>query len=67
MHRTGWVKHGRLQVMVGLAREAPAQLLSNQLWAGCGSAASWWTRTRAYTASLAASSCIGYLVGLGDR
>ncbi|KAL6760911.1 hypothetical protein V8C86DRAFT_1010253 [Haematococcus lacustris] len=65
--RKQWPLEALRKVHASLARDAPAELLTRQLWLGCGSTARWWQRQRAFTASLAASSCMGYLLGLGDR
>ncbi len=56
-----------LQVLTQLCQEAPCHLVAQEVWGGCGSAAAWWGRQRCYTNSLAASSIVGYLLGLGDR
>lgn len=55
------------QVHDHLARQAPANLLSQELWAASANAAHWWHMHRTYTSSLAMSSVAGYLLGLGDR
>ncbi len=51
----------------GPAKRAWPQIVAHQLRGSSGSAVSWWAKQRAYTASLAVSSMVGYLVGLGDR
>jgi phosphatidylinositol kinase/protein kinase (PI-3 family) len=56
-----------MQVHEHLARQAPANLLSQELWAASADAAQWWQTHRTFTASLAMSSMAGYLLGVGDR
>ncbi len=46
---------------------SPRQLLARVLWAGGGSAALAWRRQQRYSRSLAVMSCMGHLLGLGDR
>ena len=46
------------QVVGGLMREAPRQLLARELWAGSGSAASWWRRQHLFVASTAVMSMV---------
>ena len=47
------------QVIGGLTREAPRQLLARELWAGSGSAAGWWRRQHLFAASTAVMSMVG--------
>ena len=46
------------QVVGGLMREAPRQLIARELWAGSGSAAGWWRRQQLFAASTAVMSMV---------
>ena len=46
------------QVVGGLMREAPRQLIARELWAGSGSAACWWRRQQLFAASTAVMSMV---------
>jgi type IV secretory pathway protease TraF len=46
------------QVVGGLMREAPRQLVARELWAGSGSAAGWWRRQQLFAASTAVMSMV---------
>lgn len=50
-----------------LAREAPKALLARQLLSGAAEPGGWWSCQQAFTASAAAGSVVGWLLGLGDR
>lgn len=50
-----------------LVREAPKALLARQLLSGAAEPGSWWSCQQAFTASAAAGSIVGWLLGLGDR
>jgi len=59
------------EVVVDVLREAqskvPDDLITQHLWMNARDATEWWIRTKRYTRSVASSSILGYLVGLGDR
>ncbi|GIL75399.1 hypothetical protein Vretifemale_5200, partial [Volvox reticuliferus] len=65
--RRSWPTDLLRAVFCSLAASAPKQLLARVLWAGGGSAALAWRRQQRYSRSLAVMSCVGYLLGLGDR
>lgn len=50
-----------------LAREAPKALLARQLLSGAAEPGAWWSCQQAFSASAAAGSIVGWLLGLGDR
>jgi hypothetical protein len=50
-----------------LAREAPKALLARQLLSGAAEPGAWWSSQQAFSASAAAGSIVGWLLGLGDR
>jgi hypothetical protein len=54
-------------VLAKLEASTPASLLEHALWATSPDAATWWARQRRYTASLATTSMLGLVLGLGDR
>ncbi|GLC49196.1 hypothetical protein PLESTB_000192700 [Pleodorina starrii] len=65
--RRNWPADLLRSVFASLAAASPAQLLARALWAGGGSAALSWRRQQRYGRSLAVMSCVGHLLGLGDR
>ena len=48
-------------------RETPRDLIAHELWGRAANAAAGWAASRAYAASAATNSMVGYVVGLGDR
>jgi len=50
-----------------LVREVPRALLARQLLSGAAAPGAWWSGQQAFTASAAAGSIVGWLLGLGDR
>ena len=38
-----------------------------EMWFACSSSEEWWRTNRNYINSLAVTSVLGYLIGLGDR
>ena len=65
--RKQWPASVLLDTFRALLRQAPAQLLANEVFASACDAAHWWSMRRRYTASLALSSVSSYLLGIGDR
>ncbi|GFR47474.1 hypothetical protein Agub_g9203, partial [Astrephomene gubernaculifera] len=65
--RREWPSDLLRAVFTSLASSAPRQLLERVLWAGGGSAALSWRRQQRYSRSLGVMSCVGHLLGLGDR
>ncbi|CAF0981896.1 unnamed protein product [Adineta ricciae] len=55
------------QCIEELIRETPADLLSRELWCSCPSVGLWYKNVQNYGRSLAVTSMIGYMIGLGDR
>jgi len=54
-------------VLLELMRETPRDLIAHELWGRAANAAAGWAASRAYAASAATNSMVGYVVGLGDR
>ncbi|EDV20669.1 uncharacterized protein TRIADDRAFT_60833 [Trichoplax adhaerens] len=50
-----------------LDAETPSDLLAQELWASSIGCADWWQILQSYNRSIAVSSMIGYIIGLGDR
>ncbi|KAK9822206.1 hypothetical protein WJX81_005370 [Elliptochloris bilobata] len=65
--RAAWPAQLLRGVFLGLARDAPRDLVLRELWAAAGSAADAWRRRAAFRQSTAAMSIVGWLLGLGDR
>ncbi|UJR15815.1 hypothetical protein I4U23_002744 [Adineta vaga] len=55
------------QCIEELIRETPADLLSREVWCSCPSVGLWYKNVQNYSRSLAVTSMIGYMIGLGDR
>ncbi|CAF3645050.1 unnamed protein product [Rotaria socialis] len=55
------------QCIEELIRETPADLLARELWCSCPSVGLWYKNVQNYSRSLAVTSMIGYMIGLGDR
>ncbi|CAF1159247.1 unnamed protein product, partial [Rotaria magnacalcarata] len=55
------------QCIEELTRETPADLLSRELWCSCPSVGLWYKNVQNYSRSLAVTSMIGYMIGLGNR
>ena len=50
-----------------LLQETPRDLVSRQIWCSCASSAELWHKTTTHARSMAVSSMVGYVIGLGDR
>lgn len=55
------------EVLAGLQREAPRQLLQRELWAGSASTAGWWRRQHLFATSTAVMSMVRPPPSLGLR
>jgi PI-3-kinase-related kinase SMG-1 len=65
--RDTWPAPGLRAALAALERAAPRGMLSEELAGGAAGAADWWRRQRAFAASAAAGSVLGWALGLGDR
>eukprot|EP00879_Flechtneria_rotunda_P006639 GHRR01006978.1.p1 GENE.GHRR01006978.1~~GHRR01006978.1.p1 ORF type:complete len:1878 (+),score=874.03 GHRR01006978.1:131-5635(+) len=65
--RSSWPSAVLRSTLLSLAREAPKNLLARQLLSNAASPAGWWSSLQTFTASAAAGSVVGWLLGLGDR
>ncbi|KAJ3187557.1 Serine/threonine-protein kinase smg1 [Irineochytrium annulatum] len=55
------------EVFMQLLNETPKDMISKELWCSASSPVEWWAKVSAFSRSLAVTSAIGYVIGLGDR
>ena len=67
MSRQDWPIEVLRRVFAELQSEVPRSLLERELWCASADSAEWWAKSRTYSRSLAVTSMIGYVLGLGDR
>jgi hypothetical protein len=65
--RNQWPKDVMLKLYRQMAESAPRTVFHDALWSSSNSSLQWWTRHVTFSRSLAVSSIIGYVIGLGDR
>lgn len=65
--RKEWPVEITRKVFASLKKENPKNLLSKELWSSCPDSSSWWWKTKVYSRSVAVTSVLGYILGLGDR
>jgi hypothetical protein len=65
--RNQWPKEVMLKLYRQMAESAPRSVFHDALWSSSNSSLQWWTRHVTFSRSLAVSSMIGYIIGLGDR
>lgn len=56
-----------MQVVEELTKETPGDLLLREVWAACATPGQLWARQNALVHSVAVTSIVGYIIGLGDR
>ncbi|XP_055909160.1 serine/threonine-protein kinase Smg1 [Eupeodes corollae] len=65
--RKTWPLATLRQVLDELSKETPRDLLAKELWCHSDNCATWRESIRKYSLSVAVTSVIGYVIGLGDR
>ena len=65
--RKEWPHDVLRNVFQQLLQETPRDLVSRQIWCSSASSAELWNKTSTHARSMAVSSMVGYIVGLGDR
>ncbi|XP_003743746.1 serine/threonine-protein kinase SMG1 [Galendromus occidentalis] len=65
--RREWPKQILVEVLEELTKETPGDLLLREIWAASASPAQFWARQNSLINSVAVTSMIGYIIGLGDR
>lgn len=65
--REVWPPELLKEVLVELKNESPSDLLSSEMIMSSPSPKLWWDKVNAYCRSLATTSIIGHILGLGDR
>ncbi|KAI8090817.1 hypothetical protein BDF21DRAFT_412239 [Thamnidium elegans] len=66
-NRKHWPKEVLKQAYLELVKETPGDLLEKELYYSSSSATEWYKKTTSFARSLAVTSMIGYIIGLGDR
>jgi len=67
LQRREWPREVLVQVFERARSTVPRDLLRRALWVSAPTPAAWWARSQLYATSVAASSIVGHIVGLGDR
>jgi len=65
--RKEWPIEVLMQVFSNTCGKIPRDILARQIWVNSPNAISWWKRVELYTKSVASSSMVGHVIGLGDR
>ncbi|KAJ3126559.1 Serine/threonine-protein kinase smg1 [Nowakowskiella sp. JEL0407] len=65
--RQKWPVHVLREVFEELCSETPSDLISMSLWTSSTSSSVWWNKIQSFARSVAVTSVIGYVIGLGDR
>ncbi|KAI8877781.1 hypothetical protein K501DRAFT_229661 [Backusella circina FSU 941] len=66
-NRRYWPKHILKKVYLELVKETPGDLLEKEIWYSSSNATEWFKKSTSFARSLAVTSMIGYIIGLGDR
>ncbi|KAI8636905.1 hypothetical protein BD408DRAFT_425387 [Parasitella parasitica] len=66
-NRRYWPKEVLKKVYLELVKETPGDLLQKEIYYSSSSAAEWFKKSTSFARSLAVTSIIGYIIGLGDR
>lgn len=66
-NRKYWPKEVLKKVYLELVKETPGDLLEKELYYSSQSATEWYKKSTSFARSLAVTSMIGYIIGLGDR
>ncbi|OBZ86292.1 Serine/threonine-protein kinase SMG1 [Choanephora cucurbitarum] len=66
-NRRYWPKEILRKVFLDLVKETPGDLLEKELYYTSSSATEWYKKSTSFAHSLAVTSMIGYIIGLGDR
>lgn len=66
-NRKHWPKHILKKVYLELLKETPEDLLEKEFYYSSSNAEEWINKTTSFARSLAVTSMIGYIIGLGDR
>eukprot|EP01105_Mastigella_eilhardi_P017339 TRINITY_DN3987_c0_g1_i4.p1 TRINITY_DN3987_c0_g1~~TRINITY_DN3987_c0_g1_i4.p1 ORF type:complete len:2825 (-),score=459.94 TRINITY_DN3987_c0_g1_i4:70-7503(-) len=65
--RADWTVDAKSAVFAELVAETPKSMLLQSFLCSCPTTPQWWECVRNYTRSLAVTSMVGYVIGLGDR
>lgn len=66
-NRRYWPKDVLKKVYIELQKETPGDLLEKELYYSSSSPTDWFKKSSSFARSLAVTSMIGYIIGLGDR
>jgi hypothetical protein len=67
MSRKSWPRAAVIRVFGELCKETPSDLIERELWTSSPTLIEWWAKHKSYARSLAVTSILGYIIGLGDR
>ncbi|KAK3022987.1 hypothetical protein RJ639_044981 [Escallonia herrerae] len=65
--RRDWPHEVKRKVLLDLMKEAPKEILHQELWCASEGFKAFSTKIKRYSASVAAMSMVGHILGLGDR
>ncbi|KAL7002741.1 Serine/threonine-protein kinase smg1 [Sarracenia purpurea var. burkii] len=65
--RRDWPHEVKRKVLLDLMKEAPKQLIHQELWCASEGFKAFSSKLRRYSGSVAAMSMVGHILGLGDR
>ncbi|KAF8410599.1 hypothetical protein HHK36_003131 [Tetracentron sinense] len=65
--RRDWPHEVKRKVLLDLMKEAPRQLLHQELWCASEGFRAFGSKLKRYSGSVAAMSIVGHILGLGDR
>jgi hypothetical protein len=65
--RQNWPPGPLKDIFEELKNETPKDIISSSFWCSSPNSESWWQITSQFSRSLAVTSMIGYILGLGDR
>ncbi|CAO3626259.1 unnamed protein product [Mucor hiemalis] len=66
-NRKHWPKEILKKVYLELVKDTPGDLLEKELYYSSATAEEWYKKSTSFARSLAVTSMIGYIIGLGDR
>ncbi|KAL7335617.1 hypothetical protein PS15p_201064 [Mucor circinelloides] len=66
-NRRYWPKEVLKKVYLELVKETPGDLLQKEIYYSSATATEWFKKSTSFARSLAVTSMIGYIIGLGDR
>ena len=65
--RKKWPVDMLRKIFVELVDETPDHLIEKEIWSSSPDAVVWWEKSKMFARSVAVTSVVGYVIGLGDR